>query len=277
MNNDVPADNAPFFFDRYPPDTAHWLAGICDEASGKAGDDSYEFRKIVCGLTCMHLHNGDVHALRVAEQIIVANAPGAKHIETQYLRYDQARSAVITAGPDATEGPAGTAGIKDDASDQKTGERGGRDANGPTAPGSGGGSGSGKAGTGTAVVTGGCGGGIATGGSENTGIGNQGTLFIVHWSEFRASVPARRKKAQTEHRRLYDVQADATRQMRVQQDELDFLDRVEAADPVLEDLINTHRTETTIAGVLRAAELAPEDLGLTKETVAWLDTQLKAA
>ncbi|MBT1093540.1 hypothetical protein [Streptomyces sp. Tu102] len=272
MNNDVPADNAPFFFDRYLPDTAHWLAGVCDEASAKAGDSPYEFRRIMCELIVMNLRDGIAHALSVAEQIIAPNAPGAKHIETQYLMYDQARSAVIVTGPDTT---AGTTGTQDGTPDQRPPVGGGRDTNGPDTPGCGTGTTAGTGSTGT--VIGGCGGGIITVEDQNTGIGNQGTLFIVHWSDFRSSVPARRRKAQTEHRRLYGVQSDAARQMRVQQDELEFLDRVEAADPVLEDLISTHRTETSIAGVLRAAKRAPEDLGLTKETVAWLDTQLKAA
>ncbi|MFJ6898194.1 hypothetical protein [Streptomyces hokutonensis] len=274
MNNDVPGDNAPAFFDRYPSDTAHWLAGICDEANAKAGDSPYEFRRIMCELIVMNLHNGVTHAFRVAQQTIVPNAPGAKHIEQQYLKYDQARSAVIEAGPDVTDGPVDTTGTHTGTTDQKTAGPDGRDTTGPNGPGCGAGT-TATAGP-TVTVTGGCGGSTA-GNDKNTGIGQQGTLFIVHYSEYRASVPARRRKAQTEHRRLYSVQSDVTRQMRVQQDELDFLDRIEAADPVLEDLINTHRTETSIAGVLRSAALTPEDLGLTNETVTWLDTQLKAA
>ncbi|WP_217212917.1 hypothetical protein [Streptomyces sp. AC550_RSS872] len=108
MNNDIPGDNAPHVFDRYPPDTAHWLAGICDEASAKAGDSPYEFRKIMCELIVMNLRDGITHAFRVAQQIIVANAPAAKHIEQQYLKYDQARSAVIETGPDTADGPTST-------------------------------------------------------------------------------------------------------------------------------------------------------------------------
>jgi hypothetical protein len=275
MNNDIPGDNAPHFFDRYPPDTAHWLAGICDEASAKAGDSPYEFRKIMCELIVMKLRDGITHAFRVAQQIIVANAPAAKHIEQQYLKYDQARSAVIETGPDTADGPTSTTSTQDGTPDQKAPGADGQDTTGPSNPGCGAGT-TGDTGP-TVTVAGGCGGSTSTGGEPNTGIGNQGTLFIVTYSDFRASVPARRKKARTEHRRLYDVQSDAARQMRVQQDEMDFLDRVEAADPVIEDLINKHRTETSIAGVLRAAGHTPEELGLTKETVTWLDTQLKAA
>ncbi|GHI10420.1 hypothetical protein AQI88_38775 [Streptomyces cellostaticus] len=274
MNNDAPDDNAPFFFDRYPPDTAHWLAGICDEANAKAGDSSYEFRKIMCELISMNLRNGVTHAFRVAEQMIVANAPAAKYLEQQYLKYDQARSAVIETGPDTSDGSAGTTGTPDGTPGQKVPGTDVQDTKGTSDPEPGAGT-AGKTGP-SVTVTGGCGGGRIAQDDQNTGIGHQGTLFIVHWSDFRASIPARRKKAQTEHRRLYDIQSDVARQIRVQHDELDFLDRAEAADPVLEDLINTHRTETSIAGVLRAAGRAPEDLGLTKDTVTWLDTQLKA-
>ncbi|MFG2794022.1 hypothetical protein [Streptomyces sp. NPDC048419] len=274
MNNDVPGDNAPFFFDRYPPDTAHWLAGIGDEASAKAGDSAYEFRKVMGELILMNQREGIDHAFRVAEHYFAPNAPAGKHIEQQYLKYDQARCAVIQTGPDTTESAMDTTGTPDGTPGQKASGEEGRDTTGTGSPEPG----TGRTGTKgpTVTVTGGCGGGRAQGDDQNTGIGRQGTLFIVHWSDYRASVPARRKKAQTEHRRLYDVQSDAARQMRVQQDEMDFLDRVEAADAVLEDLINTHRTETSIAGVLRAAGRTPEDLGLTTDTVTWLDTQLKA-
>ncbi|MEU9546210.1 hypothetical protein [Streptomyces mirabilis] len=273
MNNDVPRDNAPFFFDRYPPETAHWLAGICDEANAKAGDSPYEFRRVMCDLIFMYMRDGIIHAFRVGEQIIVPNAPGAKHIEQQYLKYDQARSAVIETGAATAGGAASTTGTQDGTPDQKAPSDDGQDGTRPSGPGCGAGT---TAGTGTTVTVTGGRSGSTTQNDKDTGIGHQGTLFIVQYADYRASVPARRKKAQTEHRRLYDVQSDAARQMRVQLDELDFLDRVEAADPTLEDLINTHRTETSIAGVLRAAGRTPEDLGLTQETVIWLDRQLKA-
>ncbi|MFE4698722.1 hypothetical protein ACFRIC_16810 [Streptomyces sp. NPDC056738] len=280
-HNDVPADNAPFYFDRYPPETAHWLAEICDDATVKAGDSPTEFRKVMCERIKMGIRDGVIHAFRAADQIIAANAPGAKHIEQQYLKYDQARAAVIETGPQAKPGPTTTAGPKtDDPGQPASGTEGqhGRDGKTPSGPGCGAGT---MAGAGTAVTfiegsgrkTTENGKGTGTG----TGTGHQGTLFIVQYADYRASIPARRKKAQTEQRRLYDVQSDAARQMRVHEDELAFLDRLEAADPVLEDLINTHRAETSIAGVLSAAGRTPEDLGLTKETVAWLDRQLKAA
>ncbi|CAM5651215.1 hypothetical protein [Streptomyces griseorubiginosus] len=271
MTNDVPGDNAPFFFDRYPPDTAHWLAGICDQASAKTGDSPYEFRKIMGELILMNLRDGIGHAFRVAEQYLAPNAPAGKYLEQQYQKYDQARSAVIVTGPDTTDAETGTGDAQDSTPGPTPPGTDDQDTTGTSSPGPA----TGKAGT-TVTVTGGCGTGRTTQDDQNTGIGHQGTLFIVHWSDFRASIPARRTKARTEHRRLYDIQSDASRQMRVQQDELDFLDRAEAADAVLEDLINTYRTETSIAGVLRAAGRSPEDLGLTTDTVTWLDTQLKA-
>ncbi|MFJ3213513.1 hypothetical protein [Streptomyces flaveolus] len=274
MINDVPGDNAPFFFDRYPPDTARWLADICDEANAKAGDSSYEFRRTLSELIVMNLRDGITHAFRVAEQVIVANAPGIKYAEQGYLKLDQARSAEIQTGPGTTEGPTGTTDARDDTPDQNTSGEDDQKGTGTNDSGPGAGT---TPNTGTHVtLTGGCGGGRTTQDDRNTGIGHQGTLFIIHWSNFRVSIPTRRKKAQTEHRRLYDIKADAARQMRVQTDELDFLAQAEKAGPALEDLINTYRNETSIAGVLRAAGRTPEDLGLTADTVTWLDTQLKA-
>ncbi|MFE8926424.1 hypothetical protein [Streptomyces rochei] len=274
MINEAPVDNAPFFFDRYPSDTAHWLAGIGDEANAKAGDNSYDFRRTLSELIVMNLRDGIPHAFQVADQVIVANAPGIKYLEQQYLKLDQARSAEIQTGPDTTQGPTGTADTRGGTPDQSTSGAGDQKGTGTSDSGPGAGT---TSNTGPHVtLTGGCGGVRTTQDDSNTGIGHQGTLFIIHWSNFRVSIPARRKKAQTEHRRLYDIQADAARQMRVQTDELDFLARAEKAGPALEDLINTYRSETTIAGVLRAAGRAPEDLGLTKDTVTWLDTQLKA-
>ncbi|WP_369198720.1 hypothetical protein [Streptomyces djakartensis] len=233
-----------------------------------------EFRRTLCELIVMNLRDGITHALRVAEQVIVPNAPGTKYLEQKYLKYDEARSAVIETRPDTTEDHTGKAGTGAGTPEQTTSGTGGQDGSKTSEPGPA----DGTAGnTGPQVtVTGGCGGGRTAKDDQNTGIGHQGTLFVIHWSNFRVSIPTRRKKAQTEHRRLYDMQADAARQMRVQTDELDFLARAEKAGPVLEDLINTHRNETSIAGVLRAAGRTPEDLGLTKDTVAWLDTQLKA-
>jgi hypothetical protein len=271
-------DNAPYFFDRYPPDTAHWLAGICDEATAKAGDNPYDFRKIMCELVVMNLRDGLTHALRVAEQLIVANNPGAKYIEERYLKYDQARAAVIETGPTSVTGT-GEPG-KTDTPQNTTPEAAGHDSQGPsptngTTPEAGT-----KAGTGaTITITGGCGTGANTRAEDsgNTGIGHQGTLFIVHYSQFRTTIPARRKKASTENKRLTHVRVTADRQIAANDDEMAFLDRIEAADPALEDLISTHRSEVTIAGVLRAASRTAEDLGLTEDTVTWLDAQLKAA
>ncbi|MER6442192.1 hypothetical protein ABT275_38545 [Streptomyces sp. NPDC001185] len=274
--DEVPVDNAAFFFDRYPPETARWLAEICDEATAKAGDSSIEFRRVLCDLINMGLRDGVPDAFRAAGQIIVANAPGVKYIEQNYLKLDQSRAAVIETGP-RSSGPTGEAESGSDAPDQKVpGKDGQEGGGGKTRSGPGCGTGA-TAGTGTAVTVIGGAGGRTKENDKDIGIGHQGTLFIVQWSDYRASVPARIKKAQTEHRRLYGIKSDAGRQMRVQADELDFLNRLVKADALLEDLINTHRAETSIAGVLRAAGRTPEELGLTEKTVLWLDRQLKAA
>lgn len=269
------ADNAAFYFDRYPHDTAQWLAALGDEANAKAGDSSYDFRKILCELVNMSLHDGITHAFRAADQLIAPNNPGIKYLEQQYGKFDQARAAIIdtTTGQgstDQTDTPDGThTGTTPGTGEQTT--------TGTNAT-SGAGSSAGSAGTGTTVtLTGGCGTGNTTGSGQNTGIGQQGTLFIVHYSEFRASIPARRKKAKTEIKRLTELRVEVGRKISISTDDVTFLDRVEAADPVLEDLISTHRSETSIAGVLRAAGRTPEDLGLTTDVVAWLDTQIKAA
>ncbi|MER7983414.1 hypothetical protein [Streptomyces sp. NPDC095817] len=288
MSNDLPSEdnnadevrpsNAPLFFDRYPPETAYWLAEICDEAVLKAGDSSTEFRKVVSDAIKREMRGGVVDALRAADDIIAANAPGVKYIEQQYLKLDQARAAEIKTGLQATGGSSGPTGTTKPAGETRDQNAPGSDSEdghgGKTAAGPGCGPGA-MTGPGTAVT-------VIEGASgkkpdANKGTGHQGTLFMIVYADYRASVPALRKRAQTEHRRLYGVTSEATRQMRIHADELDFLDRLDKADEVLENLISTHRTETSIAGVLRAAGQTPDELGLTAETVLWLDRQLKAA
>ncbi|WP_206508032.1 hypothetical protein [Streptomyces chrestomyceticus] len=113
---------------------------------------------------------------------------------------------------------------------------------------------------------------------QKTGIGQQGTLFFIAYSEWRASIPTRRKEVKTENRRLVGVAKTTKRQIESNDDELKYLDLAEAADAAgLENLVNTYRNARTIAEVLRAAGKAPHDLGLTDEAVQWMDTQLKAA
>ncbi|MFF5435146.1 hypothetical protein ACFY5K_34685 [Streptomyces griseofuscus] len=276
-------DNAPFFFDRYPAETAQWLAEIGDEANDKAGDNAYEFRKISCDLFKMALRDGVTHAFIVADHFIAPNSPAAKYLEERYGRYDAARSAVIMTGTGTgpattqtnTEAP-GTAATGTQTSEGKDGQ----DADTTAA--------TGTAGTTTATDNGatitvtGCGGGAATtqGGhtAGNTGIGQQGTLFVIYYSEWRATIPTRRSTVKAENRRLINVAKGTRRQIELNENELKFLDLAEAADAAgLEDLVNTHRNETSIAGVLRAAGMTPQELGLTNEAVTWMDTQLKVA
>ncbi|MFK4071882.1 hypothetical protein [Streptomyces sp. NPDC029674] len=284
-SNGPTGDNAPFFFARYPPDTAHWLASVCDEANAKAGENSYEFRKALCELIVMSVRDGLPHALRAVEQLITPNNSSIKHLEERYALLDQARSAVIETGssgsatqtenpgapdPATAGGPEQRGGQESDG--QSAGAEGGSATSGPTSPGAGT-----TAGTGTTVtIAGGCGGRATTGQGPTTGIGHQGTLFYVHYSEFRATIPTRRTKARNENKRLIDVRATAERQIAATDRELELLDLVEAADAVLEDLISTHRSESSIAGVLRAAGATSQSLGLTDDAVTWLDTQLKA-
>lgn len=289
MTDDVTpptGDNAAFFFDRFPSGAARWLAGLCDEANAKVADgSSFEFRRIVCDLLTMSVRDGIPHALSTLEHLIAPPNPSIKYIEERYWKYDQARSAVIdtSTGQGGSTGQTTGAGTADGTTGTEPPTTGGTapgDTTGPTPTGAstttvGGGK---TGGTGTTTVGPGCGGGWSTGPgtADNTGIGEQGTLFIVHWGEFRASVPARRKKYRAENKRLIDVRRAADRQIAAN-DEIDaILDRVEKADEVLENLIGMHRNESSLSGVLRAAGKTPADLGLTDSAVAWLDSELKA-
>jgi hypothetical protein len=284
MGDDTPhpGDNAPFYFDRYPPDTARWVADLGDEVSAKAGESSFDWRRLMCEKIVMGLHDGVPHSFVVAEQIIAANTQGAKYLEQQYEKYDRARSAVIQTGPtsDTSHGEPENPGGVSGAPGLRTQDRDQSDRGKDVGTGSQSTSGAGKKESidTTVTVVGGCGTGLGIRSSgQNTGIGHQGTLFIIHWSEYVASIPARRKKAKAENQRLIEVRTHTDRQIRLIDDELMFLDLAEAASPVLENLINTHRSESSIAGVLRAAGVSPQGLGLTEDAVRWLDTQLKAA
>ncbi|MFD7667736.1 hypothetical protein [Streptomyces sp. NPDC059788] len=278
-DNGHTGDNAASFFDRYPPETARWLAELGDEANDKAGDSHYEFRKIWCELIRIALHDGVSHAFVVADQFIAANSPAAKYLEERYAKYDEARSAAIVTGPpngsttgktDPPEAPGTDTGQQ--TGEGKEGQGGGANAGTGTGPG-------GSAGNDANNIGGGCGGGRTDEGKDQkTGIGQQGTLFFIAYSEWRASIPTRRKEVKTENRRLVGVAKTTKRQIESNDDELKYLDLAEAADAAgLENLVNTYRNARTIAEVLRAAGKAPHDLGLTDEAVQWMDTQLKAA
>ncbi|MGW1597000.1 hypothetical protein [Streptomyces sp. NPDC002343] len=277
--NEHAGDNAPFFFDRYPPRTAQWLADLGDEASAKAGDSAYDFRRIMCEMIVMALNDGIDHAFIVAPHFIVPNTQASKYLAERYDKYDQARSAVIETGR-ATDSATGQ--------QEKPVSAGGADSNtapdksGQDSPATTGQSTAGigaSAGPGTTItVAGGCGSGrTAKGEGQNTGIGHQGTLFVITYNEWRASISTRRESYRKENKRLINIAEGTNRQIARNNDELNFLDLAEAADRAgLEGLVNTHRDQTSIAGVLRAAGVSPQDLGLTDAAVTWLDTQLKA-
>lgn len=185
-------DNAPFFFGRYPTDTARWLAALGDDASAKAGESSYEFRKVLCDLIHQNLRDGVSHVFQAAEQLIAPNNPSVKYLEQAYWKYDEARSAVIETGNTggSTPGQPDTPGTADPAAGG-TPVTAGQDPNSSEAATPGAGT---AIGSGTAVtVAGGCGTGRTTGATrtQNTGIGHHGTLFLVHWAELRASLDTR--------------------------------------------------------------------------------------
>ncbi|MFJ4329154.1 hypothetical protein ACIP3A_39425 [Streptomyces tricolor] len=280
VDNGHAGDNAPFFFDRYPSQTAQWLAGLGDEASAKAGDSAYDFRRILCEMITMGLHDGIGHAFIVAPHFIAPNSQAAKYLAERYDKYDQARSAVIETGrstDSATTGqqekPVSADGADSDTAPDKSGQ------DSPATTGQSTASTGASAGQGpTITVAGGCGSGrTAKGEEQNTGIGHQGTLFVITYNEWRASISSRRESYRKENKRLINIAEGTNRQIARNNDELNFLDLAEAADRAgLENLVNTHRDQTSIAGVLRAAEVSPQDLGLTDEAVTWLDTQLKA-
>ncbi|GGZ21856.1 hypothetical protein GCM10010300_76960 [Streptomyces olivaceoviridis] len=279
-NIQLTGDNAAHFFDRYPPRIARWLARICDEASAKAPASSFEWRRNVCELIRINLRDGIPEALGALDQLIAPPNPSIKYLEERYELLDRARSAEIEAGtsqagPSTPEGQgvaatnnlAGSADTQAGTNDaQATASTGKTDAG--SAP---------QSGETTVVVGAGCGGNRgADSAKDNTGIGHQGTLFIVHWSHFRASVPARQQKVMEEHKRLVEVRTTTDRQIAANNGDVKMLDLVAKASDALDDLVNKHRSETTIAGVLRAAGRTPETLGLTGEAVSWLDRELKA-
>jgi hypothetical protein len=271
-------DNAAHFLDRYPPHIARWLVRICDEASAKAPASSFEWRRNVCELIRIGLQDGLPEALGTLDQLIVPPNPSIKYLEERYELLDRARSAEIETGTSqvgpSTPEEQRTAGTGTGSGDTKEGPNDAQTVDGTDTPGAGAAP---QAGETTVVIGAGCGGNRgADNAKDNTGIGHQGTLFIVHWSHFRSSVPARQKKVREEHKRLVEVRTTTDRQIAANNGDGKMLDLVAKASDALDDLINKHRSESTVAGVLRAAGRTPESLGLTDEAVSWLDRELKA-
>lgn len=279
-DNGMPAGSNPhFFFDRFPAETAQWVAGLGDEVSAKAGDDGHDFRRIACELIKRNVRDGVPEALGTLDQFVTPSNPGIKWLEQQYRKYDEARAAVIEiktttdASPPQPEKSGTAATAQAESGPKAPGQTAGP--TGPSTPGAAQAGGSGA----TITIAGGCGTGRTGNASagQETGIGHQGTLFTVRYSEFRASVPTRRNKAKEESRRLIGVRRGCDRQIAANDDLLATLDLVEKADSVLVDLVNKHRNESTVSGVLRAAGMSPQELGLTEAAVKWLDTELKVA
>ncbi|CAM5711034.1 hypothetical protein SGRIM119S_03209 [Streptomyces griseorubiginosus] len=133
-------------------------------------------------LILMNLRDGIGHAFRVAEQYLAERAAG-KYLEQQYQKYNQARSAVIVTGPDTTDAETGTG----DAPGQHAGphatrhRRSGHDGHEQPRTGH-------REGGHCRDGHRSCGTGRTTQDDQNTGIGHQGTLFIVHWAHPSASI-----------------------------------------------------------------------------------------
>jgi hypothetical protein len=279
--NEPTGDNPQFFFNKFNADTARWLADLCDDVAAKGPATSAEWRRLFRDRLQDRLLSGESDAFH---WVGLALANELKWTEKQYAKYDQARSAVIETGTgrDGSTPPAPGLGTPDNTTAGQNihvgGESPGITTTGTASDTAGTGAGPGV-GTGTTITAGtGCGGGRITGQETggNTGIGHQGTLFVVRYSRFRLGFQDRRTKAKTEHKRLISVGTQVKRQTQAQKEILEDLDLIEKADALLEDLANKHRTEDTVSGILRSAGMTPTDLGLTDRAVAWLDTQLKA-
>ncbi|MET9373949.1 hypothetical protein ABZX98_07340 [Streptomyces sp. NPDC002992] len=296
-NTHPAGENAHFFFNRLSPAGAEWFADLCDEAAAKGPSNAYEFRRLICDLEYRALCDGVSHAMEVAQHFVSPNTPFAKWAEAEYEKYDKARATIIETGPStaqtgAENGPPGnrwgassigdSRGADEHASGGVTGivqtdERGN---DGDTATSTAGGDspfkGPGCGGVGSGSIT------VTAGGPDgktpsDRGIGHQGTLFTIRYAQFRLTFPDARTQAKAEHKRLIRNRTEANRLVLAQQQLIEDMDLVAAADQAIENLANKHRDQDSVAGMLRAAGKRPEDLGLTERAVTWLDTQIKHA
>lgn len=273
--------NPHLFFNRFSGDMPQWLADICDEVAAKGPQTSVEWRRLFCDLLDTKLYAGESNAFHFVHLSIRSTLEWA---EKAHDAYDEARcKEIVTGGEEQRGGQGAQAGANGGGG---TGTGGVSTGTGSETTGNGtpteGGSGSGTGGTGAGVTGGGCSGGWGQGTTQGpgtnvvTGTGTQGTLFVVRISQFRAALPNRRKRERQEFTRLNTEKTKIFRRTKAQKDLLDDIDLVSDALPALEDLAQKHRTKETATGVLEAAGMAPEDIGLTDRAVAWLDGELKA-
>ncbi|GAA1333532.1 hypothetical protein ACFVZJ_37260 [Streptomyces sp. NPDC058322] len=267
--------NAHHFFHRVSADMAQWIVDRCDEVAAKGPQTSTEFRRMFCDRILDLRAYGEADADHFTR---LALKDYLKWIEKAYDQYDHNRSAQIitctstdstTNNDDQTTGSNTAKGNQDkpagpNPADITIDTRAQGETSGTK--------------TGTITVSGTkCGGTYQTGQTtEANGTGHQGTLFTIRYGQLRLSLPEKRRTAKDEVYRLTDAQNRAARQVKDQEAILENIALIEKADPAIESLINTHRTETTLAGALKAAGKTAADLGLTDRSVTWLDTQLKA-
>ncbi|MGA4953726.1 hypothetical protein [Streptomyces lydicamycinicus] len=273
-----------FFNKHFSPPTAQWVADLCDEVLDKGpGESSAEWRRIFFELLDNRLLSGETDAF---SYIHISMIRGVKldWVMQQHAEYDAARSAEILTGTSTDGGSGASRGSASEGDGAKaTGEEK-TAGQGHDTPGCSGGS---PGGTTVVAGPGGCGtggqttsGGTVQKGGDTAGTvsgpGNQGTLFVIQIADLKASMPHKYTQSREKIGHLTSESKRYARLVKAEQSFYAQLELVDRALPALEDLGQQHRTQSTVAGILRAAGKSPEDMGLTPKAVHWIDQQLEA-
>ncbi|MFF3699052.1 hypothetical protein [Streptomyces sp. NPDC002221] len=274
-------DNAHFFFKKIRPDLVEYLVEICDEVLAKGPGPDAEWDRLFSDSLERRIFGGEVEALELDRYL---RRPAVERARKDFTDFDLNRALKIVTNDDKkaangngtdqtsrtdSDTPGGTNNGGASGTDDATGtgdQKGGASSDKGKDGGQGGG------------CSGGWGGGVQGPASgPGAGVGEQGSLFVIQVAHTLASVDARGKAARQEFQRLNRGAAQMTRQAKVQKNISDHCDLLKAAARDMEDLSQKHRTQRTFTGVLMAAGLSPEDLGLTAEAVKYFDDINKAA
>ncbi|MEW2412629.1 hypothetical protein AB0953_02695 [Streptomyces sp. NPDC046866] len=268
-------DNAAFFFKPYDTETAGFLLDVCEEITAKSPSGPAEFRRWWADRAVERAMTGETVAIRYLTMLALAKA---HTVLDQYRKWEDSRISQIEVNTgkngDGTDG--GSAG-------QNTGTEGtgtGGCGAGPWGTGTGAGTGTGVgtgAGTGTGVGPGWSGGTSTGGQGGKRGPAVQGSLFVIKLADLGHHLPAWMKEERVEADRLATHSKTLSSQARAKRDLVADMKMAEAALPQLEDLAQKHRTETTVRGLLTAAGVDAEEMGLTDRVVTWMDDKIRAA
>jgi hypothetical protein len=264
--------NAFSFFNKYfAPDTAQWLTELCDEVLAKApGDSPQEWNNIFFDLLYDQVMLGDANAWHLVRTSLQKGV-SVKWVRDQHIHFDTARAAEILTGAQAGPIDGSMPPVPTDGSTTAAGT-------GPTAVDSSGGgpetldTGAGSQSTGT-----GRGGGTVVVSGGKTGIGTQGTLFVIEIQHFQASLPQYYREARKRLDHNVDQAKTFTRRAAAEKRFIRQLEAFEAALPDVVDLAHKHRTARNLTDLLRATGLTAADFRLTDDDVRWFDSELKKA